>query len=101
MTSGTAAPVQAPVLKDKEKKKEIHFDEFLKKNPSKGLNTPFRFDILAQLANISTCITLYELLCLSKEMREALRDALLIQNHFWYKYPSLQKKMELHAPDVI
>jgi len=26
---------------------------------------------------------------------------LLIQNHFWHKYPSLQKKMELHSSDVI
>jgi len=37
---------------------------------------PFRFDILAQLANIPARITIHELLLLSKETREALRDAL-------------------------
>jgi len=72
--SGTAAPVLAPVPKDKEKQKEIRFDESLKKNPSRGLNAPFRFDILAQLANIPACIILHELLRLSKETREALRE---------------------------
>jgi len=36
---------------DKEKQKEVRFDRALKKNPSQGLNTPFRLDILAQLAN--------------------------------------------------
>jgi len=76
MTSGTAAPVQATVPKDTEKQKEICFDESLKKNPSGGLNAPFCFDILAQLANILAHITLHEILCLSKKMREALRDVL-------------------------
>jgi len=37
---------------DKDKKKEVKFDKALKKNPSQGLNTPFCFDISAQLANI-------------------------------------------------
>jgi len=78
----TSVPVQAPVPKDKEKQKEIRFDEFLKKNPSRGLSTPFRFDILAQLANIPARITLHELLCLSKETREALRDALTYSELF-------------------
>ena len=67
MTSGTAALVQAQVPKDKEKLKEIQSDESLKKNPSRGLNTSFHFDILAHLANISDRITLHELLCLSKK----------------------------------
>jgi len=75
-TSGIAAPVQVLALKDKEKQKEIHFNESLKKNPFRRLNTPFRFDILAQLANIPARITLHEILRLSKETREALRDAL-------------------------
>jgi len=76
MTSGIAAPVLAPAPKDKEKQKEIRFDESSKKNPSRGLNTLFRFDILAQLANIPARITLHELLCISKKTREALRNAL-------------------------
>jgi len=69
-TLGTAAPVQAPVPKDKEKQKEIRFDEYLKKNSSRGLNAHFRFDILAQLANIPVRITLHELLRLSKKIRD-------------------------------
>jgi len=69
-------------LKDKENQKEIRFDESLKKNPSWGLNAPFRFDILAQLANILASITLHELLCLSKKMIEALRDSLADSESF-------------------
>jgi len=41
-----------------------------------GSSTSFRFDILAQLDNILTKITLYELLRLSKSTREALREVL-------------------------
>ena len=87
--SGTAAPVQAAVLKDKEKQKEIRFDESLKKNPSRRLNAPFRFDILAQLANIPASITLHELLCLLKKMREALSDALADSESFLTQVPSI------------
>jgi len=79
MTSGTIAPVQVSVLSpalDKKEAKGGLIDKLLKKNPSKGLNAPFRFDILSQLANISAQITLHELLHLSKEIREALKDAL-------------------------
>jgi len=61
----------------------------LKKNPSQGLNTPFRFDILAQLANIPGRITLYKLLCLSKEIREALRDELADSESFLAQVPSI------------
>ena len=43
---------------------------------------PFRFDILAQLANIPARITIHELLRLSKETREALRDALANSESF-------------------
>ena len=78
-SSKNAAPIQvlAPASPlDKEKQNEVWFDKTLKKKPSQGLNSPFRFDILAQLANISACITLHKILCLSKETREALRDAL-------------------------
>jgi len=60
----------------KEKQKEVRFDHVLKKPLGPRLNMPFRFDILAQLANIPARITIHELLRLSKEIREALRDAL-------------------------
>jgi len=78
-TSGTTAPVQAstpPLQLDNGRQKEVRFDKSLKKDPSKGLNAPFCFDILVQLANILAHMTLYELLRLSKETREAFRDAL-------------------------
>ena len=60
----------------KEKQKEVQFDRVLKKPSGLGLNVPFRFDILAQLANIPARITIHELLRLLKETREALRNAL-------------------------
>jgi len=82
MTSGTTAPTQATVPNDKEKQKVIRFDESLKKNPSRGLNTPFRFDILTQFANISARITLHKLLRLSKKRERHLGTRLLIQNPF-------------------
>jgi len=82
MMLGAAVPIQAPVPKDKEKQKEIHFDESLKKNPYRGLNAPFCFDILEQLANIPARITLHDLLFLLKKMREALRDALADSESF-------------------
>jgi len=60
----------------KEKQKKVRFDHVLKRPLGLRLDVPFCFDILAQLANIPACITIHELLCLSKETREALRDAL-------------------------
>jgi len=60
----------------------------LKKDPPKGLNAPFRFDILAQLANIPARMTLYELLRLSKETREVLRDALADSKIFLTQVPA-------------
>ena len=66
----------APVLTTgKEKQKEIRYDHVLKKPSGPGLNMPFSFDILAQLANIPTRITIHELLRLSKETREALANS--------------------------
>jgi len=76
-TTSVEVPVPASVLTSgKEKQKEVWFDRVLKKPSSPGLDVPFRFDILAQLANILARITIHELLRLSKETREALRDAL-------------------------
>jgi len=48
---------------------------------------PFRFDILAQLANIPARITIHELLRLSKQTREALRDALANSESFLTHMP--------------
>ena len=52
---------------------------------------PFRFDILAQLANIPARITIHELLRLSKETREALRDALANSESFLTYMPEVPK----------
>ena len=46
------------------------------------------FDVLAQLANIPTIITLYELLRLSKSIREALREALADSKAFIAQIPA-------------
>ena len=59
-----------------EKQKKLRYAKFLPKDKAKGSSAPYRFDVLAQLANISARITLYELLRLSKSTREALREAL-------------------------
>ena len=92
MTLGTTAPVQvsapSPSL-DKGKQKEVRFDKLLKKDPPKGLNAPFCFDILAHLANILARMTLYKLLCLSKEIRKALRDALTDLKTFLTQVPAI------------
>ena len=51
----------------------------------------FRFDILAQLANIPARITIHELLRLSKEAREALRDALANSESFLTHMPKIPR----------
>ena len=56
------------------------------------LTTPFRFDVLAQLANIPTRITLYELLRLSKSMKEALRETLADSEAFMTQIPAVREK---------
>jgi len=54
----------------------------LKKTSGPGLDAPFHFDILAQLANISARITIHELFRLSNETRKALRDVLANSESF-------------------
>jgi len=58
-----------------EKQKELQFFKALPKNNAERSPTPYRFDVLTQLANIPIRITLYELLRLSKSIREALSEA--------------------------
>ena len=71
----------------KEKQKEVRFDRVFKRPLGPGLDVPFRFDILAQLANIPARITIHELLRLSKETREALMDALANSKSFLTHMP--------------
>jgi len=55
-------------------------------------STPFRFDVLAQLANIPTQITLYELLRLFQSIRDALREALADAEIFVTQIPALYER---------
>ena len=84
--------VEVPVLASvptpgKEKQKEVWFDRVLKRPSGPGLDVPSCFDILTQLANIPARITIHELLHLSKETREALRDALADSESFLTHIP--------------
>ena len=54
-----------------DKQKEIRYAKGLQKDDARLL-TPFRFDVLAQLADIPAWITLYKLLRLFKSTREVL-----------------------------
>ena len=55
--------------------KELRYVKALPKNNA-GPSTPFCFDVLVQLANIPTRITLYKLFRLFKSIRDALKEAL-------------------------
>ena len=71
-----------------EKQKEIRYAKTLPKDKAEGSSTPYRFDVLAQLANIPARITLYELLRLSKSTKEALREALTDAEAFMVRIPA-------------
>jgi len=73
----TPEPTKTPTKQPLEKQKELRYSKALPKDKAKGSSTPYRFNILAQLANIPARITLYELLRLSKSTREVLREALV------------------------
>ena len=72
----SSKPVEKTAEQPPKKQKELRFNKPLQKENDEGHSTPFRFNVLAQLANIPARITLYELLRLSKTTREALREAL-------------------------
>lgn len=54
--------------------------------------TPFQFDILAELANIPDWIIIHEFLHLSKEFRDALREALINSESFIVHLPKSKDK---------
>jgi len=92
-TTSVQVPIPAPApTTGKEKQKEVRFDHILKKPSGPGLNIPFRFDILAQLANIPARITIHELFRLSKETIEALRDALANSESFLTHMPETPRE---------
>jgi len=71
-----------------DKQKELRYAKALQKDDARPL-TPFRFDVLVQLANIPARITIYELLRLSKSSREALREALADHEVFLTQIPAI------------
>jgi len=79
----TKPSVKQPV----EKQKEFRYAKALPKDKAEGTSAPYRFEILAQLANIPVRITLYELLRPSKSTREALREALADAEVFMAQIP--------------
>ena len=74
--ASSSKPIEKVAEQPPKKQKELRYSKALRKENEEGQSTPFRLDVLAQLANILTRITLYELLRLSKSTREALREAL-------------------------
>jgi len=74
-----------------DKQKELHYAKALQKDDARLL-TPFRFNILAQLANIPARITLHELLRLSKSSRETLREALADSEIFLTQIPTIPEE---------
>lgn len=80
-----ASALEPPL--DKSKHKKIRLDTFLRKWAAKDLLTPFKFVIMEQLANIPSCITMHELLRLSKETRDALCEILADSETFLTQVP--------------
>jgi len=68
--------IEQSIKQPVDKQKELCDAKALQKDDVRLL-TPFRFDVLAQIANIPTRITLNELLKLFKSTREALRETLI------------------------
>jgi len=69
------------------KQKELRYGKALPKS-GVGPSTPFRFDFLAQLANIPARITLDEHLRLSKSTKDTLREALADAKVFVTQIPA-------------
>ncbi|ONK56581.1 uncharacterized protein A4U43_C10F10350 [Asparagus officinalis] len=67
---------------------ELRYSKALRKDTPESSKDYFRFDVLAQLANIPAKITLFELLRLSRLTREALHEALVDNEAFLTHFPS-------------
>jgi len=82
-----AEPTKPSTKQPVEKQKELRFFRVLSKDIAEGSTTTYRFDVLAQLANIPARITLYELLRVSKSTREALQEVLANAEVFMTQVP--------------
>ena len=71
-----------------EKQKELPYAKALPNNKAEGSSRSYHFGVLAQLVNIPTRITFYELLRLSKSTKEALREVLADVEVFMARIPA-------------
>jgi len=101
LPKATPEPTKPSTKQHVEKQKELRYSKALPKDNTEGSSTPYRFDVLAQLANIPARITLYELLRLPKSIRQALREVLTDAEVFMAQIPAGQQEEDeedyLHA----
>jgi len=101
----TQEPIKQSTKQHMEKQKEFRYAKTVLKDKAEGSSALYRFDVLAQLANISAWITLYELLRLSKSTREALREALADAEAFMARIPAKPEEENegncLHASQYV
>jgi len=101
----TEEPTKQSTKQPVEKQKDFQYAKTLPKDKAEGSSAPYRFNVLAQLANIPVRITLYELLRLSKLTKEALREALADVEAFMARIPAkLEEEDEencLHASQYV
>jgi len=90
----TPEPIKKSTKQPVEKQKELRYAKALLKDKAEGSLAPYRFDVLAQLANIPTRFTLYVLLRLSKLTREALRETLADVEAFITRIPAKPQKKD-------
>jgi len=92
LSKPTPEPTKHSTKQSMEKKKELQYAKAPPKDKEEGSSRPYHFDVLAQLANIPSRITLFELLRLSKSIREALREVLADAEVFMAKIPAEPEK---------
>ena len=81
---------EQPTKQHLEKQKELRYTKALRKDNAEGSSTSFRFDVLAQLANVPARITLYGLLKISKPTKKAIREVLA--EAFIAQIPAVREK---------
>lgn len=86
---------------DKSRQKELRYNKVLKKDIPESSSTPFRFDVLNQLANILARITLYKFLRLSRSTRESLREALANSEAFIAHVPAPKEQEGEECPPML
>ena len=93
----TPEPTKQSTKQPVKKQKKLRYTKALSKDKARGSLRPYHFNVLAQLANISARIILYEFLRLSKSTREALREALVELRLSWPEFRLNQRRMKKTA----